>query len=803
MVKKAVLKISGMTCATCATTVGKALRRVDGVVSAEVNLAGEAATVEYDHENLRLSDLEQAVTDAGYGVISDRAALRIGGMTCAMCVSAIEKALNALPGISAVHVNLAAEKAYVTFNADMTSIDDMKKVIEETGYQYLGIAGEEVPDVERAVREKDLREKRNRFLVGFIVGLPLMFFDLIPLHPPFPMAYLMMVLAAPAFVYVSRPIFTAARRALRNRNLNMDVMYAMGIGTAFISSLLGTFEIVLSRDFLFYDTAVLLAAFLTLGRYLEARAKGRTSEAIKKLIGLQPKTATLFQDNREMEVPIEKVHPGDVLVVKPGEKIPVDGQVTGGESYVDESMITGEPLPVLKKTGLSVVAGTINKNSVIFFQALKVGKDTILSQIIRLVEEAQGSKPPVQGIADKAVSYFIPFVLGVAVLTFLAWYVLFGQTLLFALTSLISVLVIACPCALGLATPTAVTVGIGRGAELGILIKHGDALELSHKLTTILFDKTGTLTRGRPEVTDMVCFSGDERELLAIAASVEKNATHPLAEALERKARESGIELETAGHFDTIEGKGVRAVLSGREVFIGNRALLQDHGISYADCEGAVTDFEKDGQTVVFLVIDGRLAGIFAISDPLKENSVAAVGAFRKMGLEVAMITGDNIRSARAVASRIGIERVLAEVLPQDKAEEVHKLQELGKIVGFVGDGINDAPALARADVGIAVGGGTDIAIESGDIVLIKDDLLDAAAAVQLSRKVMTRIKQNLFWAFAYNTALIPMAAGALYPFFGVTLRPEFAGLAMAMSSVTIVTLSLTLKGYRPPAIRV
>jgi Cu+-exporting ATPase len=802
MMLKTTLKITGMTCATCASVVGKALRQVNGVTRADVNLGQEVATVEYEEGKVRIADLEKAVVDAGYGVIPDRVALKIGGMTCVMCVGAIEKTLKELPGIGSVNVNLAAEKAYVSYNSGMTSIEQMRHAIEEVGYRYLGIEGEDTLDFEKSLREKDLRVRRNRFLIGFLVGIPLMFFDLLPIHLPFSMSYLMFIVATPVFLYVSYPILQAARRSLRNRMLNMDVMYAMGILVAYAASILGTFQIVLTRDFLFYDTAVLLAAFLTLGRYLEARAKGKTSEAIRKLIGLQPKTATLLKDNREMEVPIDEVHPGDIIIVRPGDKIPVDGEVTDGESYVDESMITGEPLPVLKKRGLSVVAGTINKNSVMFFRAVKVGKDTVLAQIIHLVEEAQGSKPPVQGLADKAVSYFIPVVLGIAILTFTVWHFVLGQTLLFALTALISVLVIACPCALGLATPTAVTVGIGRGAELGILIKHGDALETSQRLTTILFDKTGTLTRGRPEVTDIIGVDMSESELLRIAAGVEKNASHPLAEALERKAREQGIELPKAEHFDTFEGKGVRAVVDGNEVLIGNRLFLNDNGTMYDSLKEQVERLEAEAKTVIFIAVGKRLSGIIAIADPLKPGSPDAVTALQGMKLKVAMITGDNARTAQAIAGRIGIDRVLSEVLPQDKAREVQRLQESGEVVGFVGDGINDAPALAQSDVGIAIGSGTDIAIESGDIVLVKDNLLDAVAAVQLSKKVMSRIKQNLFWAFAYNTALIPVAAGILYPIFGITLRPEFAGLAMAMSSVTVVTLSLTLKGYVPPAKR-
>lgn len=786
-----------MTCATCATTIKKSLLSQDGVADAQVNPGNETATVEYDPAKLKLGDLEKAVTNAGYEVINEKVVLKIGGMTCAMCVKTIENALNRLDGIAGVIVNLGAEKAYVTYNPKMTTVADMKKAIEDAGYQYLGVEGEEAEDLEEAAREKDLKEKRNRFIVGFAVGIPLMVLMYVPVAD---LAYFMLVVSAPAFIYVSHPIFSAAYRALRNKNLNMDVMYSMGIGVAFVASIFGTFEFILSREFLFYETAVLLASFLTIGRYLEARAKGKTSEAIKKLMGLQPKTATAFRDNTEVEIPIEDVQINDIVVVKPGEKIPADGEVVDGESYVDESMITGEPIPAFKQKGDSVVGGTLNKNSVIKFRATKIGRDTVLSQIIKLVESAQGSRPPVQRIADKAVSYFIPTVLTIAILSFAAWYVILGNTLLFPLTALISVLVIACPCALGLATPTAVTVGIGRGAELGVLVKNGEALEISEKLTTIVFDKTGTLTKGKPEVTDIIGIGIDDGTLLKLAASVEKNSQHPLAEATVRKAEEEGIVIEESNGFDTFSGKGVTAKVEGKEVLIGNRTLFEERDISYQKVEEKIVQLENEGKTVILIAIDNEIGGVVAIADTLKERTKDAIKAFKNMKLNVVMITGDNARTAYAIAKQIGIEDVLAEVLPQDKAEEVKKLQEKGEVVAFVGDGINDAPALAQADVGIAIGSGTDVAIESGEVVLIKDDLMDAVAAVQLSKKVMSRIKQNLFWAFAYNTALIPVAAGILYPFFGVTFKPELAGLAMAMSSVTVVTLSLMLKRYMPPA---
>jgi Cu+-exporting ATPase len=798
--KQTELKISGMSCAICATTIEKSILSLEGVSYAQVNLGTETATIEYDSTKLKLTDIEKSVTDAGYEVINGGVNLKIGGMTCAMCVKTIENALVRLDGIVSANVNLGTQKAYVTYNPGITTVPEMKKAIEDAGYEYLGMEGEDTEDLEEIAREKDLRKKRNRFIVGFAVGIPLMILMHLPVDFP-SMAYFMMVVSTPAFVYVSYPIFSAAYRALKNRNLNMDVMYSMGIGVAFISSIMGTFEFVLTREFLFYDTAIILASFLTIGRYLEAKAKGKTSQAIKKLMGLQPKTAYVIRDNNEIKIPIKDLLINDIVVVKPGEKIPVDGPVVSGESYVDESMITGEPIPVLKKKGDNVVGGSLNKNSIIRFEARKIGKDTVLSQIIRLVEQAQGSRPPVQRIADRAVSYFIPVVLAIAILSFIFWYFISDETLLFALTILISILVVACPCALGLATPTAVTVGIGRGAELGVLIKSGEALEISEKLTTIVFDKTGTLTQGKPDVTDIVGTGIDDKELLRMAASVEANSQHPLAEAVVLKAEEMGIEIKQSENFDTFQGKGVVAKVEGKEVLVGNRALLSEKNISYSeDFEKEILRLEDEGKTAILIAIDGRICAAIAIADKLKKWTKDAIKEFKEMKYDVIMITGDNARTADRVAEQIEIKDVYSEVLPQDKADVVKGLQESGKVVAFVGDGINDAPALAQADVGIAIGSGTDVAIESGEIVLMKDDLMDCVCAVQLSKKVMSRIKQNIFWAFAYNMALIPVAAGVLYPFFGITFRPELAGLAMAMSSVTVVTLSLMLKGYVPPA---
>jgi P-type Cu+ transporter len=798
--QKAELKISGMTCATCAVNIEESLANVPEVSSASVNFGTDTAHVEYDPSKVKLTDLENAVRGAGYEVINKEVVIKVGGMVCATCVQTIEAALRVLPGVVSASVNLATEKAYITYNPSVSGVGEMKFAIEDAGYQYLGLADDVTGDMERKALEKDLHDKLVRFSIGFAVSIPLLIASfVVPMVYLQTMAYAMFVIATPVFIFISYPIFKAARMALRNLTLNMDVMYAMGIGVAYVSSVFGTFNLVLTPEFMFYDAAIMLASFLILGRYLETRAKVRTSDAIRKLAGLRPKTATVIREGTETEVPVEDVVVGDVVKIRPGENVAVDGEVVAGESYVDEAMITGEPVPPFKTVGSRVVGGTINQNGVLSVKALKVGKDTVLAQIIKLVEDAQGSKPPVQKIADVAVTYFIPVVLVIALAAFITWYFIAGSTLLFALTALISVLVVACPCALGLATPTAVTVGVGRGAELGILIKNGEALEVAEKTTTVVFDKTGTLTRGTPEVTDVIPVGIAESTLISLALAVEKNSLHPLARAVVRYAENGGIKAEQASHFQSLGGKGVVAEVLGEQVAVGNRALMAEMGIPLLpELESRLVNLEEAGKTSVLIAVGDHIAGVVAIADTLKTTTVSAIQSLKSMGTRVIMITGDNLRTAKAIAVQAGIEEVIAGVLPGDKAVEVRALQEKGEIVAFVGDGINDAPALAQADVGIAIGSGTDIAIETGDIVLIKDDLVDSVAAIQLSRKVMGRIRGNIFWAFAYNAALIPVAAGVLYPSFGIIFRPELSAFAMALSSVTVVSLSLLLKTYIP-----
>jgi Cu+-exporting ATPase len=617
------------------------------------------------------------------------------------------------------------------------------------------------------------------------------------------MKYILFVIATPVFVYLSFPIFKAAFSGLKAGNLNMDVMYALGIGVSYAASVLGTFGILLNTEYLFYETPLMLAGFLTLGRYLESGAKGKTGTAIKKLISLRPKTAFVKKGDNFEEIPAESVISGDLVMVKPGGRIAVDGTVLSGEAFVDESVITGEPLPVRKTSGYNVIGGTVLTAGSFVMTAEKVGKDTMLSQIIRTVEDMQRAKPPVQRIADRVVAWFIPAILTIATLSALIWYFVLSATPLFSMTVFISVIVIACPCALGLATPTAVTVGIGRGAELGILIRNSEALEVSGKIRNVIFDKTGTLTTGKPTVTEIFTSGIDEDELLALLAGAETGSEHPLAEAIVSFAESKGIKPAAPENFRSVSGGGIEALADGREVTAGNEQFTEEKGfIIPPEIKENLNRIQGEGMTTVIITTDRKVTGIIGISDSLKPEAFGAVKMIKDMGASVSMITGDNALTALAVGRKAGIEDIHANILPGGKADKVKEIKKTSGFTAFVGDGINDAPALAASDVGIAVGSGTEIAIESADIVLMRDDLYDVGASIQLSRKVMSRIKLNLFWAFAYNSALIPVAAGVLYPLYGITFRPEFAGAAMMLSSVTVISLSLLLKNYTPAAVK-
>ncbi len=794
------VRVRGMHCASCAKAIERALSEMDGVKLVSVAFSTGTVRIKYDEDRVGINRIMRAIEDLGYEVVRERreATVRIGGMSCASCVRTVERALGGLEGVLEVSVNLASESATVVYDPSVTDVDEIGMKIDETGYRFLGIAGEESVDVEREARERYLRNMRRKLLVAWSVGLITFALTYGREHLQITgLPWILLALATPTIAYAGREMFSAALRSLLHRSPGMDLMYSMGIGAAYTASVLATLG-VLPEDYLFYEASVLLLAFLLLGRYLEARARERTSDAIKKLMALQPRRTTVLRDGAEVEVPISDVKVGEIVVVRPGERIPVDGVVVEGESYVDESMITGEPMPVRKGEGDEVIGGTVNGTGVIKVEARRVGKDTVLAQIIRLVEEAQTSRPPIQRLADRIVAHFIPAVLAVAILSFIYWYLIAGEPLIFAFTTLISVLVIACPCAFGLATPTALTVGIGRGAELGVLIKRGEVLEVTRKATVVLFDKTGTLTRGRPEVLEVVTTGADIKDLLFYAASAEIRSEHPLSKAVVRRAEEAGIHTAEPEEFRAVAGKGVRAVVNGRVVLVGNRQFMEENGVSVEPLKGGVRRMEERARTAVYVAVDGRLMGALAVADRIREDAKEVVDALHRMGKRVGLITGDSRKVAVAIARELNIDYVLAEVLPGDKAEKVKNLQRAGEVVIFVGDGINDAPALAQADIGIAVSSGTDIAMESGDVVLMKNDLRDVITAIDLSTRTLSKIKQNIFWAMFYNTLLIPVAAGALYPIAGIAFRPEWAAGAMALSSVSVVSNSLLLRRYRP-----
>jgi Cu+-exporting ATPase len=741
--------------------------------------------------------------------------IKIGGMTCASCSARVEKSISKLEGVDKVTVNLATEKASVSFDPEKTDLAALRRVIEDTGYEVLDIERKDTVDTERIRREKERHTLLVKFLIAAVFGLPLLYFAMVPMVSwwPFPIpqglgpmqyplrfALLQMFLTIPV-VIAGYQFYTIGFKALWQRSPNMDSLVAIGTTAAVIFSLYNTFQIYnghfMAVESLYYETAGIIIALILLGRYLESVSKGKTSEAIKKLMELAPKMATVLQNGEERVIPVEAVAVGDIILVRPGEKIPVDGVVQSGNTSIDESMLTGESMPVDKKNEDRVFAASLNINGSITFRATKVGSDTALAQIIRLVEEAQGSKAPIAKMADIVSGYFVPIVCGIALLAFTAW-MISGQTLAFSLTIFISILVIACPCALGLATPTAIMVGTGKGAENGILIKGGEALEMTHKIQTIVFDKTGTITLGKPAVTDVIPGDGYSSEsLLAIAASAEHSSEHPLGQAIVREAASRQLDLMEISQFLAVPGHGIEVLVEGKQVLAGNQKMMLEHGISLNLFHDAADRLALQGKTPMYISVEGALAGIIAVADVVKESSAKAIRVLKDMGIEVAMITGDNQKTAHAIAAQVGIDRILAEVLPGEKANEVKKLQAEGRRVAMVGDGINDAPALAQSDIGIAIGSGTDVAMESADIVLMRSDLMDVATAIRLSKSTIRNIKQNLFWAFGYNVAGIPIAAGVLYLFGGPLLNPIFAAAAMAFSSVSVVTNALRLKRFR------
>jgi Cu+-exporting ATPase len=811
------LPLTGMSCASCAAKIEKALKSAPGVISASVNFASEKATVEYDPSKTGAGTLAAAVREAGYGVLTSRLTLSIGGMSCASCAAKIEKALAGVPGVMSASVNFAAEEATVEYLPTEAGLDAIKAAVTGLGYKVIEAGGgEDALQKKERARLEEYRDLRLKITVGAVLSLAILALT----YPGVSgiekalglerqtLFLIQFFLALPVQFWCGLRFYTGAIASARHRTTDMNTLIAVGTSSAFIYSMAATFapSLFLSSGFtpeVYYDTSAIIIVLILTGRLLEARAKGRTGAAIRKLMGMRARTARVVRAGVEQEVAVDEVVPGDIVIVRPGEKIPVDGMVVEGHSTVDESMISGESMPVEKKQGDTVIGATVNGNGSFRFRAEKVGKDTALAQIIRMVEEAQGSKPPIARLADQIASYFVPVVICVAVLTFIVWY-FFGPapSLTYAMLNFVAVLIIACPCALGLATPTSIMVGTGRGAENGILIKGGEALETAHKLTAIVLDKTGTLTEGRPSVTDVVR-AGDftEDEILLYAASAEKTSEHPLGEAIVREAEARKLPLVKPEGFAAVPGRGIRARIKGRDVLLGNEAFMREEGVETGGLGESEKRLAEEGKTPMFVAVGGVAAGIVSVADKLKPHSKEAVAELRRMGLEVLMITGDNRRTAEAIGRQIGLTRVLAEVLPGDKAEEVKKLQKEGKIVAMVGDGINDAPALAAADVGIAIGTGTDVAMEASDITLIGGDLRAIVTAIALSRATIRNIRQNLFWAFFYNTILIPVAAGVLYPSFGILLSPIFAAAAMGLSSVTVLSNALRLRWFRPLAL--
>lgn len=795
-VKEANFQITGMTCAACATRIEKGISKMEGVEQANVNLALEKSSIQYDPSKLNEADFEKKIEALGYGVVKQKAEFDITGMTCAACATRIEKGINKLQGVGTANVNLALEKATIEFNPSEVTVADIIAKVEKLGY---GAHQQQEEQEHVDYREKAIQDQKRKFIFSAILSLPLLWtmlghfsftsFLYVPeilMNPWF-----QMLLATPVQFIIGKQFYVGAYKALRNGSANMDVLVVMGTSAAYFYSVYQAIVHAGSPHaaHLYFETSAVLITLIILGKLFEAKAKGRSSEAIKKLMGLQAKTATVIRNGVEQELPLEEVVIGDAILVKPGEKIPVDGEVVEGATAVDESMLTGESLPVDKAAGDPLYGSTINSNGFIRMKATKVGRDTALAQIIKVVEDAQGTKAPIQRMADRISGIFVPIVVGIAVLTFLVWYLLVDPgNFTPALEVLIAVLVIACPCALGLATPTSIMAGSGRAAEMGVLFKGGEHLEQTQSIDTVVVDKTGTVTHGKPELTDVLLAEGqDEARFLSLIGAAEKQSEHPLAQAIVQGIQAKGIELGDVQYFEAVPGYGIQATVSGQGVLVGTRKLMQQYGIDTSFVLSEMERLESDGKTAMLAAVNGEYAGLVAVADTIKDTSRAAIARLQKMGIHVIMMTGDNERTAQAIGKEVGVDAVIAEVLPEGKAEQVKKLQLEGKKVAMVGDGINDAPALATADIGMAIGTGTDVAMEAADITLIRGDLNSIAEAILMSRKTMRNIKQNLFWAFAYNTVGIPIAAIGL-------LAPWVAGAAMAFSSVSVVLNSLRLQ---------
>ncbi|MDL4839660.1 heavy metal translocating P-type ATPase [Aquibacillus rhizosphaerae] len=790
-VKKVDLGITGMTCAACSTRIEKALNKIDGV-EANVNLAMERATVEYDEEKVSANDLSTKISKLGYGVQTEHAEFDIYGMTCAACSARIEKVLNKMDGVSA-SINLTTEKGVVEYEPGIVKIDDIQAKVAKLGYEAKPSQSREE---KRTHKEEEIHDKKVKLMISTILTLPLLYAMVghLPWDIGLPMPGFLMnpwvqfIFATPVQFYIGWQFYTGAFNSLKNKSANMDVLIAGGTSAAYFYSLVEGIIATINPSYmphLYYETSAVLITLILVGKLFEAMAKGRTTVAISKLLNLQAKDATVIRDDEEVKIPLEQVVVGDRVVVRPGEKIPVDGTIVSGKSAIDESMITGESIPVEKNSGDNVIGSTMNKNGIIQMEATKVGKDTALANIIKVVEDAQGSKAPIQRMADVISGIFVPIVVVIAMLTFIVWFFIVDpKSWPSALEASIAVLVIACPCALGLATPTSIMVGTGKGAQTGVLFKGGEHLETAHKINAIILDKTGTITKGKPEVTDIELF---QDEALRYLIAAERSSEHPLAEAIVAYGSEKNVEKLEPDSFEAIPGHGILAKIEDKEVLVGTRKLMKEHKIEFSKYEAQLSQYETEGKTAMMFAIEGELAGFVAVADTVKENTKQAIEQLKSLNIEVYMITGDNERTAKAIAKQVGVDHIFAEVLPEDKANHVKRLQEQGFKVAMVGDGINDAPALATADIGIAIGTGTDVAIETAGITLVGGDLTNIPKAIGLSRKTMTNIRQNLFWALAYNSAGIPIAALGL-------LQPWIAGAAMAFSSVSVVSNALRLK---------
>ncbi|KXY60025.1 heavy metal translocating P-type ATPase [Bacillus cereus] len=796
--KEANLQVSGMTCAACANRIEKGLKKVEGVHDANVNFALEKTKIMYDPQKTNPQQFKEKVESLGYGIVSDKAEFTVSGMTCAACANRVEKRLNKLEGVNGATVNFALESATVDFNPDEINVNEMKSAITKLGYKLEVKSDEQDGSTDHRLQE--IERQKKKFIISFILSFPLLwamvshfsFTSFIYLPDMLMNPWVQLALATPVQFIIGGQFYVGAYKALRNKSANMDVLVALGTSAAYFYSVYLSIQSIGSSEHmtdLYFETSAVLITLIILGKLFEAKAKGRSSEAIKKLMGLQAKTATVMRDGTEMKILIEEVVAGDIVYVKPGEKIPVDGEIVEGKSAIDESMLTGESIPVDKTIGDVVIGSTMNKNGFLKVKATKVGRDTALAQIIKVVEEAQGSKAPIQRVADQISGIFVPVVVVIAIITFAVWMIFvtpgdFGG----ALEKMIAVLVIACPCALGLATPTSIMAGSGRSAEYGILFKGGEHLEATHRLDTVILDKTGTVTNGKPVLTDVIVADGfNEEEILRLVGAAEKNSEHPLAEAIVEGIKEKKIDIPSSETFEAIPGFGIESVIEGKQLLIGTRRLMKKFNIDIEEVSKSMEELEREGKTAMLIAINKEYAGIVAVADTVKDTSKAAITRLKKMGLDVVMITGDNTQTAQAIAGQVGIEHVIAEVLPEGKAEEVKKLQAQGKKVAMVGDGINDAPALATADIGMAIGTGTDVAMEAADITLIRGDLNSIADAIFMSKMTIRNIKQNLFWALAYNGLGIPIAA------FGF-LAPWVAGAAMAFSSVSVVLNALRLQ---------